>query len=78
VSELALHDQINELRRQRDAHQMDESDYTEAILQLIYAERAKTIAEVTEIIGEDDDRDTFAHNACKYSVSCYFNQSHKR
>lgn len=30
-----LRDRITQLRRERDAHQMDESDYTDAVLQLL-------------------------------------------
>lgn len=35
ITETALHDKITELRRQRSLHLMDESDYTQKIIDLI-------------------------------------------
>lgn len=35
-NDMQLHDQIVELRKQRSAHLMDESDYTDAIIALVH------------------------------------------
>jgi len=52
-----LRQKIISLRRQRDSHQIDESDYIEAILKLLAQEQERA---VMEALGEDEDYDKTA------------------
>ncbi|MFN3008625.1 hypothetical protein [Mycolicibacterium wolinskyi] len=53
LNEEELRDAVTQLRRERDAHQMDESDYTDAVVMLIQSQKQ---AHADMVIGEDEQR----------------------
>lgn len=60
---LQLREQINQLRKQRDAHQMDEPEYVDAILSLLTSEikKAERIAyEKGVLVGNLEGREDCA------------------
>jgi hypothetical protein len=70
VRDADLRDKITTLRRERDAHQMDESDYVDSVVALIAKERITARLSILDELEKDSYIETkpYKQNALRASV----------